>query len=150
VFTANESVHEMTSIFRIRYYNVIKDFPDFTCLEDVDCYIASLVTCVKRQSRLLSEREYHYNTTVSAYFITTKEEKFTQHVHSGLLGCDAMCTSRWVPTIRRNILPAYSELKKEAECSTETLVSSFKSTLHYNPEDQHRHEDDCLLGCCTV
>jgi hypothetical protein len=31
------------------------------------------------------------------------------------------------------------QLKMEAVCSSETLVSTFKSTWHYNPEDQHRH-----------
>jgi hypothetical protein len=28
-------------------------------------------------------------------------------------------------------------LKVEAVCSSKTLVSTYKSTKHYNPEDQH-------------
>jgi hypothetical protein len=35
-----------------------------------------------------------------------------------------LCTCRQAPTFRRNILPSLSE---------------FKSTRHYNPEDQHEH-----------
>jgi hypothetical protein len=30
-------------------------------------------------------------------------------------------------------------LKMEAVCSCETLVSTYKSTMHYNPENQHQH-----------
>jgi hypothetical protein len=32
-----------------------------------------------------------------------------------------------------------SALKMEAVCSSETFVSTYKSTWHYKPEDQHRH-----------
>jgi hypothetical protein len=32
-----------------------------------------------------------------------------------------------------------SALKMEAVCSSETLVSTYKSTRRYYPEDQHRH-----------
>jgi hypothetical protein len=30
-------------------------------------------------------------------------------------------------------------LKMEAACSSTTFVSAYKSTWHYNPEDQHQH-----------
>jgi hypothetical protein len=43
-----------------------------------------------------------------------------------------------MPTFRRNILPTSSGLK-EVVCSSETLISTYKSTRRYNPEDQHRH-----------
>jgi hypothetical protein len=29
--------------------------------------------------------------------------------------------------------------KMEAVCSSKTLISTYKSTRRYNPEDQHRH-----------
>jgi hypothetical protein len=32
--------------------------------------------------------------------------------------------------------------KMQAVCSSETLVSSYKLTSRYNPEDQHRHISD--------
>jgi hypothetical protein len=41
----------------------------------------------------------------------------------------------WVVTLCRLHLPA---LKMEAVCSSETLVSTCKSTRHYNPEDERR------------
>jgi hypothetical protein len=44
-----------------------------------------------------------------------------------------------LPTFCRNILPPPSALKIEAACSSKTLVSAYKSTLHCNPEDQHQH-----------
>jgi hypothetical protein len=31
-------------------------------------------------------------------------------------------------------------LKMEAVCTSETLISSYKSTRRYNPEDQHREK----------
>jgi hypothetical protein len=46
---------------------------------------------------------------------------------------------RQVPTFRRNVLPPSSALKIEAICSSETLVSTYKSIWHFYPEDQHRH-----------
>jgi hypothetical protein len=33
----------------------------------------------------------------------------------------------------------YRALKMEAVCSSETLLSTYKSTRRYNPKDQHRH-----------
>jgi hypothetical protein len=32
-----------------------------------------------------------------------------------------------------------SALKMETACFSETLVSTYKSTQRYNPEEQHRH-----------
>jgi hypothetical protein len=32
-----------------------------------------------------------------------------------------------------------SVLKREAVCSSGTFVPTYKSTWHYNPEDQHQH-----------
>jgi hypothetical protein len=55
----------------------------------------------------------------------------------GLLGCNAMWTCTHIRKFRRNILPPSSGLKLETVCFFETLVSTYKSTLRYNPEDQH-------------
>jgi hypothetical protein len=46
-------------------------------------------------------------------------------------------------------------LKMEAVRSSETPVSTYKSTRRYNPEEQHRHshggdDDDVVLGCSAV
>jgi hypothetical protein len=42
---------------------------------------------------------------------------------------------------RRNILPRSSGLKMGTVCFSETLVSTYKSTRRYSPEDQHRHDN---------
>jgi hypothetical protein len=62
------------------------------------------------------------------------------YVHVGLLSCNAL----WIPG-----------LKMETVCSSETLVSTYKSTCprRYNPEDKHRHlhrrenHDSHISGC---
>jgi hypothetical protein len=54
-----------------------------------------------------------------------------EDVSVGLLGCDTMWTSE------RNILPPSSGIKMEAACSSKTLISTYKSTQHHNPENQH-------------
>jgi hypothetical protein len=50
-----------------------------------------------------------------------------------------MWTCRQIPTLWRNILPPLSALKREGLCSSETMVSTYKSKWHYNPEDQYGH-----------
>jgi hypothetical protein len=66
-------------------------------------------------------------------------------VDVGLLGFNAMWTSRWIQTFWTNILHPYSALKMKTVCSSETLVSIYKSTWRYNPEEQcwhlHHHEN---------
>jgi hypothetical protein len=54
-----------------------------------------------------------------------------EDVDVGLLGCNAV----WIWQ-HMNILPPSSGL---AVCSSGMLVSSYKSTRRYNPEDQHQH-----------
>jgi hypothetical protein len=49
----------------------------------------------------------------------------------GLLGSDAEWTCRKIPRFWRNMLPPFSALKMEALCSSEILVSDFKSIWHY-------------------
>jgi hypothetical protein len=51
----------------------------------------------------------------------------------GLLGCNAVPTSRYVPAKQ----PSSSALKMEAVYWSEMFVSVFKSTQCYNPQDQH-------------
>jgi hypothetical protein len=44
-------------------------------------------------------------------------------------------------------------LKMEAVCSSETLLSTYKSTLPYNPEFKHRHEVHTMawfMAYCAV
>jgi hypothetical protein len=49
-----------------------------------------------------------------------------------------MIKHTYMHEIRRNILSLYSAMKMEAVCSSETLISTYKSTRLYGPEDQHR------------
>jgi hypothetical protein len=62
-----------------------------------------------------------------------KSENLKERVHLGDLGADGRM---WT---RRDILPPSSGLEVEAVYSSETLVSTYKSTRRYNPEDQNRH-----------
>jgi hypothetical protein len=41
-------------------------------------------------------------------------------------------------TFRRTLMSLPSTLKMETVCFSTTLVSTYKSIRHYNPEDQHR------------
>jgi hypothetical protein len=50
---------------------------------------------------------------------------------------EAVCNSRWIPPFRRVILHPSSTHKMEAVCFSETLVSTYESTWHHNPEEQH-------------
>jgi hypothetical protein len=50
----------------------------------------------------------------------------------GLLGCNAVWTCKYIP-----------ELKMEAICSSEMLVSTYKTTCRNNPQYQHRHVYHC-------
>jgi hypothetical protein len=52
----------------------------------------------------------------------------TKSVNVGLLGSNTMQTCRQIPVVWRKILPQSLELKLEARCSPETLVSTYKST----------------------
>jgi hypothetical protein len=52
-------------------------------------------------------------------------------VNEILLYCNAVWTCRSMGLKRS------SALKKEAVCSSETLISTYKSTWRYNPEDQN-------------
>jgi hypothetical protein len=45
---------------------------------------------------------------------------------------------RYQPS-RRNMLPPSLTLKREAVCSSETLVPIYKSTRRHNPEDHYGH-----------
>jgi hypothetical protein len=38
----------------------------------------------------------------------------------------------------------------EAVCSSETLVSTYKSTRRYNPEDNHRHKGVIAAVCALI
>jgi hypothetical protein len=60
-------------------------------------------------------------------------------INFGLLVCNIVGTCRYIPTFWRNILPGYSRLKMEAICFCKMLLSAYKSSGCYNPEDQHRH-----------
>jgi hypothetical protein len=48
-----------------------------------------------------------------------------------------MLTRRQIPVFWRNILFPSSGLKMEIVCFSEMLVSTYKFTWHYNPENQH-------------
>jgi len=58
-----------------------------------------------------------------------------------VLGCNAVWTCKLIPAIHRNILLRFSRLTLAAHFS-ETPVSTFKSTWHYNTE-QYRHPLVC-------
>jgi hypothetical protein len=58
-----------------------------------------------------------------------------EDVDVGLLGCNTVWTSRKIPPFQKNILPPSPDLEMEAACS---LVSTYKFTWRYNPEDHHR------------
>jgi hypothetical protein len=62
-----------------------------------------------------------------------------EDIYVGLLGSNTVWTilRREIQTFRRNILSPSSALKLEVVCSTETLVSTYKSTRRYYPEEQH-------------
>jgi hypothetical protein len=45
-----------------------------------------------------------------------------------------------ISTFLRNLLLLSSGLKVETLCFSEMLVSAYKSTWRYNPEDQRRQE----------
>jgi hypothetical protein len=55
-----------------------------------------------------------------------------------VLGCDAVCTRRWIPTFRRSILSPSSGLKMETVCFSEMLVFTYETTWCNSPEQQHR------------
>jgi hypothetical protein len=55
-----------------------------------------------------------------------------------LLGCNAASTCSRVSTFKKNILLPSSALKMKAECSSETLVPTHKSTQRHSPE-HHWH-----------
>jgi hypothetical protein len=44
-----------------------------------------------------------------------------------------------VETFRRNMRPPFSDLKMEAECSSETTVSPYNPTRRLNPKDEQPH-----------
>jgi hypothetical protein len=69
----------------------------------------------------------------------SKKLHLNQGFDGGLLGCDAEWFCMWIPTFRRNILPPSSALKREAVCSSKTLVFTYTFTRPHNSEDQHRH-----------
>jgi hypothetical protein len=51
----------------------------------------------------------------------------------GLLGCNAVWNCRYIPVFRGNILFPSLTMKMEIVYSSETLVSTYKSTRGYNP-----------------
>jgi hypothetical protein len=57
----------------------------------------------------------------------------------GLLGWNAVWTCTSISTFRGNIVSPSTGLNMETVCLSETLVSTYKSTRLYYPEDQHRH-----------
>jgi hypothetical protein len=100
-------------------------------------------------SRLLTERKYCCNTAVSTYFTITKRENFTHHVY-GLLLWDSLRTSKWLPALQKNVLPASSGLKKKAVCCFKTMASSYKSTRRYNLEEQEMAVFWDVRGACCL
>lgn len=59
------------------------------------------------------------------------------------LACDAVCIRRQITTFRKSILSAYSTLKMETLCVSETLVSVYESTWCHNPEEHlHTHRSE--------
>jgi hypothetical protein len=47
---------------------------------------------------------------------------------------DAAYICGLIPEFQRNIATPFSGLKKETVCISETLLSTYKSTGHHNPE----------------
>jgi hypothetical protein len=74
-------------------------------------------------------------TVLFTSWYTTRHGKDVDVV---VLGCNAVWACRKIKTFLRNILLSSLTLKMEALCSSETLVSTYKSTRSYNPEQQHR------------
>jgi hypothetical protein len=53
------------------------------------------------------------------------------------VGCDATWTCMWGTNVLEQLTA--SALKMEAVCSSETLVPTYKSTWHHNPENHNQH-----------
>jgi hypothetical protein len=64
---------------------------------------------------------------------------YCHYIAVSLLSCSTVLIRMWIPAFRTYILLPTSGPKMEAVCSSETLVSTYKSTRYYNPEDQQRH-----------
>jgi hypothetical protein len=66
---------------------------------------------------------------------------------------NGMCLSRLVLDYNAiyllKVVTSVSSVKMEATCSSETLVSTFKFTRRYNPE-QHRQWNDVNWFCTTI
>jgi hypothetical protein len=76
----------------------------------------------------------NFTSLENKVIITRSSQNRFKAVDVSLLGCNAARTTFW-----RNMLPPPLTLKMEAVCAFETLVSTYKSTRRFNPEDQHRH-----------
>jgi hypothetical protein len=124
----------------VQTYLIMSDEKIVNCT----CKLVRSIPLCSTWQLILIIQSIHTTFTPSNY-LSEISHKINMSRLAGLLDCGAMWTCRWIPTFQRNLLPSPSGLM-EAVCSSKTLVSTYKSTWCYNPEDQHRHLYNCQKG----